>query len=50
MQLEEHIRDKTPVIATHCNLNGHTFNFTKPEMVDEKPVWGERKVSESLHI
>ena len=50
MRLDEHKRDKTSVIATHCNSNRHTFNFGKIQVLDEEAVWGNRKVSESLHI
>ena len=50
MRLDEHKRDKTSVIATHCNSNSHTFNFSEPQVLDEEAAWGKRKVSESLHI
>ena len=50
MRLDEHKRDKTSVIATHCNSNRHTFNFGKPQVLDEESAWGKHKVSESLHI
>ena len=50
MRPVEHRRDKISVIATHCKINGHTFNFAKPQVVDEQAVWGKCIVLKSLHI
>ena len=50
MRIEEHTRDKKSVIATHSATHHHTFNFKKPEIVDQENVWGKGKISESMHI
>ena len=50
MRLDEHNKGKTAVITTHSNTLHHTFNFEKPEVIDEEANWGKRKLSESMQI
>ena len=50
MRLDEHNKGKTAVITTYSNTLHHTFNFEKPEVIDEEENWGKRKVSESMQI
>ena len=50
MRINEHKRDKTSVIATHCNDNNHSFDFKKLYIIDEERGWTKRKISESINI
>ena len=50
MRIDEHNKGKTAVLTTHSNTLHYTFNFKKPEVIDEETNWGKRKVSESMQI